>query len=51
MSFMVVAPGSLALGCAEHATLMPAYLAAVSKQLPLECAILAEAAKAMPPRC
>ena len=27
---------------------MPAYLAAVPKQLPLECAIPAEAAKAMP---
>ena len=27
---------------------MPAYLAAVPKQLPLECSIPAEAAKAMP---
>jgi nucleotide-binding universal stress UspA family protein len=39
---------ALRLAKAEHATLMPAYLAAVPKQLPLECAIPAEAAKAMP---
>jgi nucleotide-binding universal stress UspA family protein len=32
----------------EEATLMPAYLAAVPKQLPLDCSIPAEAAKAMP---
>ncbi|MGC1164667.1 MAG: universal stress protein [Solirubrobacterales bacterium] len=36
------------LARAEEATLMPAYLATVPKQLPLECAIPAEAAKAMP---
>jgi nucleotide-binding universal stress UspA family protein len=36
------------LARAEHATLMPAYLATVSKQLPLDCAIPTEAAKAMP---
>jgi nucleotide-binding universal stress UspA family protein len=39
---------ALRLSRAEGATLMPAYLAAVPKQLPLECAIPAEAAKAMP---
>ncbi len=39
---------ALRLARAEHATLMPAYLAAVPKQLPLECSIPAEAAKAMP---
>ncbi len=39
---------ALRLARAEEATLMPAYLAEVSKQLPLECAIPAEAAKAMP---
>jgi nucleotide-binding universal stress UspA family protein len=39
---------ALRLARAESATLMPAYLAAVSKQLPLDCAIPAEAAKAMP---
>ena len=39
---------SLRLANAEGATLMPAYLATVPKQLPLECAIPAEAAKAMP---
>jgi nucleotide-binding universal stress UspA family protein len=39
---------ALRLARAEDATLMPAYLAAVPKQLPLECAIPAEAAKAMP---
>jgi nucleotide-binding universal stress UspA family protein len=39
---------ALRLAKAEDATLMPAYLATVSKQLPLECAIPAEAAKAMP---
>jgi len=39
---------ALRLAKAEHATLTPAYLAAVPKQLPLECAIPAEAAKAMP---
>lgn len=39
---------ALRLARAERATLMPAYLAAVPKQLPLECAIPAEAAKAMP---
>jgi hypothetical protein len=38
---------SLRLARAEGATLMPAYLAAVPKDLPLECAIPAEAAKAM----
>lgn len=36
------------LARAEEATLMPAYLAAVPKQLPLDCSIPAEAAKAMP---
>jgi nucleotide-binding universal stress UspA family protein len=39
---------ALRLAKAEHATLMPAYLAAVPKQLPLDCAIPAEAAQAMP---
>jgi nucleotide-binding universal stress UspA family protein len=39
---------ALRLAQAEGATLMPAYLAAVPKQLPLECAIPAEASKAMP---
>jgi nucleotide-binding universal stress UspA family protein len=39
---------ALRLARAEDATLMPAYLAAVSKRLPLDCAIPAEAAKAMP---
>jgi nucleotide-binding universal stress UspA family protein len=39
---------ALRLAKAEEATLMPAYLAAVPKQLPLECPIPAEAAKAMP---
>jgi nucleotide-binding universal stress UspA family protein len=39
---------ALRLARAEDATLMPAYLATVPKQLPLDCAIPAEAAKAMP---
>jgi nucleotide-binding universal stress UspA family protein len=39
---------ALRLARAEEATLMPAYLATVPKRLPLECAIPAEAAKAMP---
>ncbi len=39
---------ALRLARAEGATLIPAYLAAVPKSLPLECAIPAEAAKAMP---
>jgi nucleotide-binding universal stress UspA family protein len=39
---------ALRLAQAEAATLMPAYLAVVPKQLPLECPIPAEAAKAMP---
>jgi nucleotide-binding universal stress UspA family protein len=39
---------ALRLARAEEATLMPAYLAAVPKQLPLNCSIPAEAAKAMP---
>jgi nucleotide-binding universal stress UspA family protein len=39
---------ALRLARAESATLMPAYLAAVPKQLPLDCSIPAEAAKAMP---
>lgn len=39
---------ALRLARAEGATLMPAYLAAVPKQLPLDCSIPAEAAKAMP---
>ena len=39
---------ALRLARAEHATLMPAYLATVPKKLPLDCAIPAEAARAMP---
>lgn len=39
---------ALRLARAEDATLMPAYLAAVPKQLPLDCAIPTEAARAMP---
>jgi nucleotide-binding universal stress UspA family protein len=39
---------ALRLARAEEATLMPAYLAAVPKRLPLDCAIPAEAARAMP---
>lgn len=39
---------ALRLARAEGATLMPAYLATVPKQLPLDCAIPNEAAKAMP---
>jgi nucleotide-binding universal stress UspA family protein len=39
---------ALRLARAEHATLMPAYLAEVPKQLPLDCSIPAEAARAMP---
>ncbi len=39
---------ALRLARAEEATLMPAYLAAVPKQLPLDCAIPSEAARAMP---
>jgi len=39
---------ALRLARAEEATLMPAYLATVPKQLPLECSIPAEAARAMP---
>ncbi|HVQ59510.1 MAG TPA: universal stress protein [Solirubrobacterales bacterium] len=39
---------ALRLARAEGATLMPAYLAAVPKRLPLDCSIPAEAAKAMP---
>lgn len=39
---------ALRLARAEEATLMPAYLATVPKQLPLECAIPKEAARAMP---
>jgi nucleotide-binding universal stress UspA family protein len=38
---------AMRLARAEHATLMPAYLAQVPKSLPLECAIPAEAARAM----
>lgn len=38
---------ALRLARAEDATLMPAYLATVPKQLPLDCAIPNEAAKAM----
>jgi nucleotide-binding universal stress UspA family protein len=38
---------ALRLARAEGATLMPAYLATVPKDLPLECSIPAEAAKAM----
>ncbi len=39
---------ALRLARAEEATLMPAYLAAVPKRLPLDCSIPSEAAKAMP---
>jgi nucleotide-binding universal stress UspA family protein len=39
---------ALRLARAEDAVLMPAYLAAVPKQLPLECPIPNEAAQAMP---
>jgi nucleotide-binding universal stress UspA family protein len=39
---------ALRLALAEEATLMPAYLAEVPKQLPLDCSIPAEAAMAMP---
>jgi hypothetical protein len=39
---------ALRLARAENAVLMPAYLAEVPKQLPLDCAIPAEASKAMP---
>jgi nucleotide-binding universal stress UspA family protein len=39
---------ALRLARAEEATLMPAYLAAVPKRLPLDCSIPAEATKAMP---
>jgi nucleotide-binding universal stress UspA family protein len=39
---------ALRLARAEEATLMPAYLATVPKQLPLDCSIPREAAKAMP---
>lgn len=39
---------ALRLARAEEATLMPAYLATVPMQLPLDCAIPGEAAKAMP---
>src|SRR5512133_1223717 len=39
---------ALRLARAENAVLMPAYLAQVPNQLPLECAIPAEATKAMP---
>ena len=39
---------ALRLARAEGAVLMPAYLAEVPKQLPLDCSIPAEAAKAMP---
>lgn len=39
---------ALRLARAEDATLMPAYLAQVPKSLPLECAIPAEASRAMP---
>lgn len=39
---------ALRLARAEDAVLMPAYLAAVPKRLPLECPIPAEAAQAMP---
>jgi nucleotide-binding universal stress UspA family protein len=38
---------ALRLARAEGATLMPAYLAAVPKDLPLECSIPVEAARAM----
>jgi nucleotide-binding universal stress UspA family protein len=39
---------ALRLSRAEDATVMPAYLATVPMQLPLDCAIPTEAAKAMP---
>lgn len=39
---------ALRLARAEHATLMPAYLAQVPKSLPLECSIPVEASRAMP---
>lgn len=39
---------ALRLARAEQATLMPAYLATVPKKLPLDCAIPAEASRAMP---
>jgi nucleotide-binding universal stress UspA family protein len=39
---------ALRLARAEDAVLMPAYLAAVPKRLPLDCSIPAEATKAMP---
>jgi nucleotide-binding universal stress UspA family protein len=39
---------ALRLSRAEDATLMPAYLATLPKRLPLDCAIPAEAARAMP---
>jgi nucleotide-binding universal stress UspA family protein len=42
-----VVDAALRLARAEDATLMPAYLAAVPKQLPLDCAIPKEAAQAM----
>jgi nucleotide-binding universal stress UspA family protein len=38
---------ALRLARAEEATLMPAYLAAVPLQLPLECALPSEASRAM----
>jgi Universal stress protein family len=38
---------ALRLARAEHSTLMPAYLAVVPKRLPLDCALPAEAEKAM----
>lgn len=38
---------ALRLSLAEHATLMPAYLARVPKSLPLDCAIPKEADRAM----
>lgn len=43
-----VVDAALRLAHAEDATLMPAYLAAVPMQLPLDCSIPAQAAKAMP---
>ena len=39
---------ALRLARAENATLMPAYLATVPMSLPIDCAIPAEAGKAMP---
>jgi len=39
---------ALRLARAEHATLMPAYLATVPQRLPLDCAIPAAAGQAMP---